>query len=166
MRACVCMCVRVRVSGRAREKASERERGKGKNIYIHISHTDDPFPHPVRCARTLKPGNFKGCRMPVGCVGVWASGLPATWGNAHAESSSLQSDTFQTSRQTRHANDRERSGGHLLKPSYIRAISRVQLFFLPPQRFSPLNTSLSLAHCLCLSLYRCWIFIFFYYYRY
>lgn len=28
---------------------------------------------------------------------------------------SLQSDTFQSSRQTRHANDRERSGGHLLK---------------------------------------------------
>lgn len=134
----ICMYVRLR------EKASERERGKEKNVYIHISHTDDPFPHSVRCARTLKPGNFKGCRMRIGCVGVWASGLPATWGNAHAESSSLQSDTFQTNRQTRHANDRERSGGHLLKPTYTRYITSTTFF--SPQIFC-LSFSLFLAYC-------------------
>lgn len=83
-------------------KNKERKEGEKKGvcilyiIRIYISHTDDPFPHPVRCARMPEPGNFKGCRIRVGCVGVWASGLPATRGNANTES--LQSDTFRTRR--------------------------------------------------------------------
>lgn len=63
------------------------------------------------------------CVCVCGCVGQRLAGntgqrctLYRTPRKAHtAVVESLQSDTFQTSRQTRHANDRERSGGHLLK---------------------------------------------------
>lgn len=51
------------------EGVGEKEK-RNKYMYIHICHTDDPFPHPVRCARTPELGNFKGCRIRVGCVGV------------------------------------------------------------------------------------------------
>lgn len=69
-------------------------------------------------------------------MGVWASGLPATWENAHAES--LQFDIFETRRQTRDANNRMSAPeDNLLKPhvvytyQFVLLVKSQRIFFAP-----------------------------------